>query len=96
MEQNTDILTMPVAHDNAFAVPNVPYRYLSSITCGFGSEDSGRKVGSGGFADVYLGVTHRSRHRLAVKRLKEATVDPERVNQLFNYEVGELSRLRNR
>lgn len=55
--------------------------------------DSSRMIGSGGFADVFRGVTLRSGRELAVKRLKQ---DFQQNVQQFNYEVDEFSRLDHR
>ena len=98
-EDNSDFLSLPGPHENTFKVPNVPYNYLASITANFGLVDPRRLIGSGGFADVYLGITLRSKQELAVKRLKEMPLDPEEHNNmLLNYEVGVRScgRIENR
>ncbi len=95
LDDNSDVLTMPLANENAFEVPSVPVCYLASITADFGANDGRRLIGSGGFADVFLGVTRRSSRRLAVKRLK--TFDGSGADcTIFDYEVGELSRLKHK
>lgn len=57
---NSDFLTCPAPYELTLAVPNVPFAYLKRITADFGACDSSRKIGSGGFADVFLGITFRS------------------------------------
>lgn len=55
------------------------------ITCDFARSDPSRKIGSGGFAEVYLGIT-KSGKMYAVKKLK----DSPRRDTTFNYEVATI------
>ncbi len=61
---------------------------------------SGMKVDRSALPSRTFVILHLSQNRrkihLAVKRLKESTLEMDRVNQMLNYEVGELSQLKNR
>ena len=57
MEDNSDVLSAPLAPENAVGVPRVAVGYLTAITQGWNPE---RKVGAGGFAEVFLGITRRA------------------------------------
>ena len=56
-DDESGAIEMPMAPENDLPVPKVPFGYLRKITAHFGDLDPGRKIGSGGFADVYLGIT---------------------------------------
>ena len=87
-------LSLPGPHELGFSVPHIPYVYLSRITEDFGRTGADRRIGSGGFSDVFLGITFNSGKKLAVKRLKCSDTDSA-VSQLST-EVGEMTRLRHK
>ena len=98
LSDHSDHFSQPGPHENALSVPQIPLKYFQSITNNFSSD---RLIGSGGFADVYLGITQRSGRQIAVKKLKKSVlfnalgVQREEKDQLrFNYEVEELSKLK--
>ena len=58
LDDNSDVLSGgPLVPENAVEVPRVAQSYLVAITDNWKPE---RKVGAGGFADVYLGITRRA------------------------------------
>lgn len=62
-EDESGAIEMPMAPENDLAVPKVPFAYLRKITAHFGALDPQRRIGSGGFADVYLGITQVSNYK---------------------------------
>jgi serine/threonine protein kinase len=57
------------------------------FTDGF-SED--RLLGRGGFSKVYLGITRRSKMKIAIKLLNVNQADPESLDRQLNYEIDQV------
>ena len=57
------------------------------FTDGF-SED--RLLGRGGFSKVYLGITRRSKLKIAIKLLNVNQADPESLDRQLNYEIDQV------
>ena len=52
----------------------VSYGYLEKITNNFDNrklEEGGMRIGQGGFADVFLGITSRKHYKIAIKNMKK-------------------------
>ena len=81
LEDNSDFLdpSMPIPPENALSVPYVKFSYLCQITNGF---DEARHIGRGGFSEVFKGETSRSKHLVAIKKLKDS---PD-ARDLMNFE----------
>lgn len=92
-DENSDFVDNPIAPENNMPTHRVPIHYLATICDNF-SQD--RILGTGGFASVYLGITKRSKFKMAIKRLKSSANEKERQNmmQQLNYEVDTLPRIR--
>ena len=82
------VFDSPVARENDFSAHKISYQYLLDITHKFHKSN---QIGEGGFSQVFMGITHRRKIQVAVKRLKIDKVTD--VTQLNN-EVDQLQRLR--
>ena len=60
-----------------------PHRYLMSMTNNF---DERRRVGKGGFADVYNATTNTKHYQIAIKNMKKGVKGKGSVRLLFDNE----------
>ena len=82
------VFSSPLARENDLCAPKISFHYLLDITHKF---QQSNQIGEGGFSQVFQGITHRRKIRVAVKKLRHDKVDD--VMQI-NHEVDHLPRLK--
>ena len=82
------MFSSPLARENDLCAPKISFHYLLDITHKF---QQSNQIGEGGFSQVFQGITHRRKIRVAVKKLRHDKVDD--VMQI-NHEVDQLPRLK--
>ena len=82
------VFSSPLARENDLCAPKISFHYLLDITHKF---QQSNQIGEGGFSQVFLGITHGQKTRVAVKRMRIDKVDD--VMQI-NHEVDHLPRLK--
>merc|ERR1712107_489422 len=93
MSINTDVLhgRGPIPPKNLIKVNHIPYNHLAKISNNFQTLIGSR------FSEVYLGITEKSGHKIAIKKLK---FDESRANicmaneQMMNNEIEQLPLLK--